>query len=533
VHGEAALKPPNLTKQETLRNCRELLRHLAHPRRLHDNPLANRIWTACGLEPHRSAEADLTRCLEASVRLMLSGLPLRQRIIIERCDLAGEVTVGVAADLGISLRHLYRERKAAIASMAPHFTEGMRRDGLTAHVAPDPLALQLSLAARLEQNGQWVAAAEMLEGLSAELDDVSRSCLVESRLTDLYGTVGRYSLADEHMRRALELCRRGIGPAWLSAEAAVSAGWLAIATGDFAAAQDVARRCCVELRSWAPASRDPRLGGALVKALNLASLIAIDRGDAHAAAELTSEALSVAQRLQVSDPGPLTTARLYAVEAEILAGNTSQVESDLWTCYQHAVESGETRNALSVAIFAAGYLRSTARPDQSIELLKPLSHAARKVGTGDVLGGFLIEFGKAAADVRATDLARRCLAELGDFAHVSPLISAHEHLLRAQTEFTDRRFDLSLAASEAAEGSFTRIGRARLVGSALQLQAESLAALGETGRAIRTMRVAIEKLQMTGQNYRRLMAAYLTMGSLTGDPAFNAKARRLRAELKS
>lgn len=521
------------SKPETLRNCRELLRHLAHPRRLRKNPLANRIWAASGLEPDRTAQAELTRSLEASVRLMLSGLPLRQRVIIERCDLAGEMNVGVAADLGISLRHLYRQRKAAIVQMVLHFTEGTSRDWPATFVTPDPLALQFSLAARLEQNGQWVVAAEMLEGLSAELDDVSLSCLVESRLTDLYATVGRYSLADEHMRRSLELCRRGVGPVWLSAEAAVSAGWLAIATGDFAAAHDVARRCCMELRSWAHASRDPRLAGALLKALNLASLIAIDRGDARTAAAFTSEALSVARQLQISDPWPLTTARVYAIEADILAGNTSRVESDLWACYQLAVESGETRSALFVAVFTAGYLRSTARPNQSIELLKPLSHAARKVGTGDVLGGFLIELGRAAADARATDLARKCLAELGDSTLVSPLISAHQQLLRGQTEFTDRRFDLSLAASEAAEGSFTRIGRARLVGSALQLQAESLAALGETGRAIRTMKLAIEKLQTTGPNYRRLIAAYLTMGSLTSDPTFSVKARRLRAKLTS
>jgi tetratricopeptide (TPR) repeat protein len=502
-----------------------------HPRRLSSNPLAKRIWTGCDLEPAHTNEANLSRCLKAAVRLTLSKVTLRQRVIIERCDLAGEVAAGVAADLGISLRHLYRERKAAIAAMARDLVQETKTDRPTVHVTPDPLALQLALAARLEQNGQWIAAAEMLENLSSELDDVSQTCLVESRLTDLYATVGRYSLADEHVRRASELCRRGVGPSWLSAEAAISAGWFAILRGDFAAAQDVARRCCVELRSWAPESRDPRVGGALVKALNLASLIAIDRGDAHTAAKRTSEALSVARGLQLSDLEPLTRARLYAVEADILAGNTSRVESDLWACYQHAVESGETRNAVGVAIFTAGYLRSTDRPDQSIKLLKPLLHIARKVGTGDTLGGFLIEYGRAAADARATALSRQCLDELGNLAHLSPLMSAHQQLLRGQIEFAEQRFDISLSASEAAESSFTRTGRERLVGSALQLQAESLAALGETGRAVRTMKVAIGKLEVTGKNYRRLIAAYSTMGSLTGNPTFSAKARSLRADL--
>jgi tetratricopeptide (TPR) repeat protein len=519
---------------EALRECRELLRHLAHPHRLRANPLAKRIWSACGLELNRNAEADLLKCLEASVRVALSCVSLRRRIIVERCDLAGEANAQVAADLHISLRHLYRERSAAIAQISSHFAEERTQGRVTAQIAPDTLALQLSLAVRLEQNGQWVAAAEMLESLSAELDDVSRRCLVEARLTDLYATVDRYSLAEEHMRRALELCHRDVGPAWLSAETAVSAGRLAIATGDFATAQELARRCCLELRSWTPSSRDPRVGDALLGALNLASLISIGRGDARTTAALTSEALALARRLQSPSPGALTDVRLYAVEAEILAGNTHRAEGGLWACYQFAIESGQTRDALSVAIFIAGYLRLTARSDQSIGLLQPLAHAARKVGTGDVLGGFLIELGSAAADVRDTSLARKCLAELNSFAHVSPWISAHAYLLEARTEFADRRFDRSLAASEAAESSFIRIGRERLVAPALQLQAESLAALDETARAARTMRLAIERFEMIGQHYpRRLVSAYLTMGSLTTDPAFNVKARRLRAELGS
>jgi tetratricopeptide (TPR) repeat protein len=518
---------------EALRDCRQLLRHLAHPRRLHENPLANSIWAASGLEPDRSSEVDLARCLEASVRLTLGRASLRQRVIVERCDLAGEANAQVAADLRISLRHLFRERKAAIVIMTTHFTEEGSRGLVTAQVGPDAVALQLSLAARLEQNGQWVVAAEMLERLSTELDDAPRRCLVESRLTDLYTDVGRYSLADKHMRRALNLCRRNVGPAWLSAEAAVSAARLALATGDVVTARNAARQSCLELRSWTPSSSDPRLGSALLDALNLASLIAIARGDAGATAALASEALGVARQLQSPKPGALIEARLYAVEADILAGDTTRAESDLWACYQLAIAGGQTRDALGIAVFLAGYLRWMERPHQSIELLKPLAQAARQVGTGDVLGGLFIELGKAASDVRATGLVRKCLAELDTFSHVSPWIRANADLLRAQTEFSNERFDLSLAASESAESSLIRIGRERLVGSALQLQAESLRALGDIERAVRTMRLAIERFQSTGQNYRRLIAAYLTMGSLTGDAKFNVKARRLRARLSA
>lgn len=519
---------------QTQRECRELLRHVAHPRRLRENLLAKRIWSGFGLELNQNGEANLTNCLAASVRTALDGVSLRQRVIIERCDLAGEANAHVAADLHISLRHLYRERRAAITQICSRLGEKGREGQVATRVMPDALTLQLSLAARLEQNGQWTAAAEMLESLSSELDDVSKRCMVESRLVDLYATADRYSLADEHMRRASQLCSRGVGPPWLGSEIAVSAGRLAIATGDFSTAQDVAWRSCLQLRSWSSSSHDPRVASALLNALNLASLIAISCGDARGTAALTSEALVVAGQLQSPESGALMDARMYAIEAQILAGNAKSAESELWACYRLAIDLGQTRDALSVAIFVAGYLRLTGRASHSVELLKPLVHAARRVGTGDVLGGFLIELGSAATDLQDTDLARTCLDELQSFTLVSPWISAHASLLRARTEFADRHFGLSLAASEAAESSFIRIGRERLVPTALQLQAESLAALGDTGRAVRTMRVAIERFEMTRQHYpRRLIAAYLTMGSLTGDSAFNVKARRLRAELKN
>ena len=116
-------------------------------------------------------------------------------MIIERCDLANEVNVQVADDLGISIRHLYRERKAALAVITSHVAvRGIEYLPIVQGV-PDALAVQLSLVRTLEQNGQWVIATEMLERLSSDVGDAERRCLVEALLTDLYIDAGRFSLA--------------------------------------------------------------------------------------------------------------------------------------------------------------------------------------------------------------------------------------------------------------------------------------------------------------------------------------------------
>jgi tetratricopeptide (TPR) repeat protein len=438
--------------------------------------------------------------------------------------LARELSLQIAADLHISVRHLYRERTAALDVIVSNVAEESSQRPI-AKAVPDPLQLQLSLASRLEQNGQWIAASEILEDLSSELHDIPRRCLVESRLADLYTEVGRYTLADRHVARAVELSGSA-GPSWLSAEAAISAARLAVATGDLTLGQDVVWRSCMELRSWSPSSRDPRVEEALLSAVNLSSKIAITRGDSDAAAVLTSEALAVAQQMQNPDLGALTEARTFAAMAQIIAGKPDRSEHALWSCYRLAIDGGQIRHALGVALVLAGYLRLIGRPNESIALLNSLIHAVRNVGFGDVLGGFLIELGSAAADVRDEDLARKCLAELGDSARMSPWIHANAELLKAKVEYKNRRFDVALKASEAAESAFVRMGRDRVVGPALQLQAEALAALGEKARAIRTMWLAIERLEVTGQHYRRLLGAYRTIGSLTGDARLKRKASK-------
>ena len=74
-----------------------------------------------------------------------------------------------------------------------------------------------------------------------------------------------------------------------------------------------------------------------------------------------------------------------------------------------------------------------------------------------------------------------------------------------------------------------RIGKERLLGTALRLQAEALAGLGQTERAIKTIGLAIESL--CGRTHpTKLGAAYRVLGRLSGNAKHSPTARRLLAQ---
>lgn len=519
----------------SLRCCRAMIRYLMYPRRLRQNLLARQIWAAAGVAADDTDEV-LSKCLVTAVRLSLEHASVRQRTIVERCDLAGETCPTVAKDLCISIRHVYRERAVAHriihSRLRDEVTEETIQPAPTLRLAADPVALYLSLANKLEQNGQNIAAIEVLDNLCGELTDVSRRCLAESRLADLYISMDRYSLAEAHIRRAFELCAgRPTEPPWLEAEVNVSAARLAAATGEYKMARDLARRSCIELRSWVPSSREPRITEVLVRALNLSSQIAMSSGRSADALTFTSEASTLLEQLQDPECGARTETHFFAGMAQLIAGTHHRAEVNLWACYELAIGGGQTRDAVAVAALLAGYWRLTDRSEEVIELLSPLMCVARYVGAGDVFGGLLIELGNSAADLQNSSLAQKCLEELNAFRYMSPWIQAHAAMLEARVCLARGHFSAALLASESAESAFVRIGADRLVGPALLIQAESLVKLGERARALRTVEVAITRLRATGEHYRRLIRAYLVMSSLSGDVTLKWRAREIQAQL--
>jgi hypothetical protein len=76
-------------------------------------------------------------------------------------------------------------------------------------------------------------------------------------------------------------------------------------------------------------------------------------------------------------------------------------------------------------------------------------------------------------------------------------LEAVTDLLSARALVGSSRPDLALARAEAVETTFTQMGRTRLAGVSLIVQAEALQRLGRMDAAYRTARVAFDILQST------------------------------------
>lgn len=513
--------------------CRAILRYLAHPKRLRENSLARSIWKCARLDPETSDRSDLTKCLIASFVPALAGLSPFQRVIVERRFSGGDVNAEIAADLHVSLRHVYRERALALRAIALYFESGdLASQTPTVRVAPDSLSVRLRLARTLEQNGQWVTAAEILERLCAEVADPEKRCTLESRLARLYTDIGRYGLADQHIRSA-QINAENAKSAVAKAEATLGEARLLFATGNLRDAQDAARRGHIDLRAQSVTGDNSDFGKTLLGAINLRTEILIGQWSSGDAVTLAAESRDVLQRFQINDIAPIIETRFWQAAAQFISGRPDgqhHAESELWGCYELAIEHSQMKEAIDIAVLLASVLRSTSRSQQAIALLSPLADVVGTVGVGDYVAGFYLELGFSALNAGPISLAAECHNNLRNLTFISPHSQAVTEIFAARVAFAGGRFDASLKHAESAETALAKVGRAAWIGPALRLQAESLARLGKTARAIRTMSLAVENFQMTNQ-IRPLIGAYLTMASLTGDPKFRAKANNLRARL--
>jgi hypothetical protein len=112
-------------------SVKRLLRNLYHPVALRRDPLANAIRIFRRQSPAarpfdetdvRNVQRFVLWCvtmLDAEQHTLRGALQRRrQRSIIEQYDVGGQLRDRVAADLGISLRQFYRERRVALQRLA-------------------------------------------------------------------------------------------------------------------------------------------------------------------------------------------------------------------------------------------------------------------------------------------------------------------------------------------------------------------------------------------------------------------------------
>jgi tetratricopeptide (TPR) repeat protein len=511
----------------SLHEYRRLLRFATLPFALRDSVVIGALVGVDQSALRAMSDVDLVSAFRAALNRALDTVTPRQRDIVRRRDLQGESCDHVARELGLSKRQVIREHNAALVTIAT-LPQGSQPLVSVSLVSDRNLYLeaQLAMSHFLEQTGSQPEAADMLQALSANAPDAASRLGIELQLSEMYTRAGRLSLAERHVEHARRLAMDAGDREIRTAEIDAAAARLSVASGDAKMGATLARRSSLSLSSWTDSNDDARATRALVSVLNLRTELAFGAGDLGKAIGINKRTLRVLNRLGSVDSDAAIEATMWkAMLIGILDGDAQLAKDQLAQCYARATRLGLLRDAVSFAGALAATHRRFGQPAEALHLLGPLRSTARRVCLGEELGGFFLELAGASLEMGLGDDATAYLSE-ARLSTALPWIQGCAALFESQLHLSRKRFTDALAAAETAETTFVRVGRERLVGPALRLQAEALVALGQVDRAKRVMDVAIDALNNAG-SLSAVRAACDSMFALTGDRRFKVRTNRV------
>ncbi len=130
----------------------------------------------------------------------------RQRAIVTRCDLRGEKHAAVAADLGVSLREFYRERRRALERLLANLEANLRDAQRPVRTLPTRFELELDRVANFRLVGAFGAAFELLERIASDATDPHDGVRAWCYGVEIATDIGDNERARRLFARALRLC---------------------------------------------------------------------------------------------------------------------------------------------------------------------------------------------------------------------------------------------------------------------------------------------------------------------------------------
>lgn len=504
-----------------LHEYRRLLRHATLPFALRDSAVISAFVGVDQITLRAMSDVDLVSAFRAVLNRALDAVTPRQRDIVRRRDLQGESCDHIARELGLSKRQVIREHNAALVTIAtlPRGAQPLANVSLV-NDRNLYIEAQLTMCRFLEQTGNQREAADILQALSASASDATTRLGMELQLSEMYTRAGRLSLAERHVECARRLVTHAGDREIRTAEIDAAAARLSVASGDAKMGATLARRSSLSLSSWTDSNDDARATRALVSVLNLRTELAFGAADLEKTMGTNRRTLQVLNRLGSLDSSAAIEASMWKAIIAIVSGDVQFGKDQLARCYARATSLGFLRDAVSLAGALAAAHRRFGEPSEALLLLGPLRSTARRVCLGEELGGFFLELAGASLEMGLGNDAAAYLSE-ARLSTALPWIQASVALFESQLHLSRRDFAGALSAAETAETGFVRVGRDRLVGAALRLQAEALVALGQVDRAKRVMEVAIDALNNAG-SANAAKAASDSMFALTGDRRFKS-----------
>jgi tetratricopeptide (TPR) repeat protein len=521
-----------------------LLRHLHDGAALRANPIAARYFSpAAGSSTSGDVEAEALLRVRAAISSAVEHVFLagpdeqanvhsrRQRTIIERCDLRREPHALVAADLGLSRREFYRERKRACGPLAEYLARVDLTD--SARSLPDEFDLALTFAESLCRLGRHDAAIASMEALGARASGTLERIRVNVALASAHCDTGRVEAANEAVTRAREIYDvQGCSEHTLMLEietASARALWMSGKTTEHVESKH--RWILAQLRDSSLLRTERTFE---LEALSLVRLgmLRRDVGDAHASLALLRRAEKVLRSLP--KPPPTVQAELLGnlgltlmVAPNGLTAATEAMYAYLRFSREHNLLS-DTADALSslatlhLQLGQVGKARAFARSGLDFARCVSSKHqltevcvvaALAEAEAGDAKGSLEL-----IAQARADSVVGSPSWVLAELAEAQVLLS---------TQAYQRAWRI---ASEAAE-LMSALGMVRYTGAALRIAAEAAEGANRRGVAVRTIREAIRILESRG-HAASLARAYACSARLTHSRTDAERARVLLDSLQ-
>ena len=510
---------------QRLAAIRDVLRHLDHPNRLSTNPLVSWKFRE---EPDIRAGVALVRGL---ITRSLDDLSARRRAIVVRCDLRGEPHETVAAALGISERHFYRERRAALEALACALENASRAVNLSISDRRDELVdVELCFADTAYQAGNTAKALQVLRLASDDAVDKNKKIKLECRMAELSCEAGTIAAAHEHVLRCREICaqlerseeRRAVSARIDAMDAVVL--WRSTPV---IASVNLARRATAALR----ARSARRASVEDVEALALATIVQAEHDFTSGAADDgRRKSLEALEALSLFDSSrAILRARLRAASATALMYDASRLESaqsELKAQQRDAVASGLALEATLIGWRLSNFHRFSQSHDRAVAVLRGLLPVARQLLPREERAGMCLDLASAQLVCGDAVSARRMIVEAKQdavphgFCHaLAPLIEAEACLLEGAYHRTLQLCDEGITA-------MSRLKRSQSIVNGLRLQAEANYALGDVLAAKHGIGAALETIN--GSSHPIVIAkTHRTAARITG----RERHRRLAEEI--
>jgi tetratricopeptide (TPR) repeat protein len=452
----------------------------------------------------------------------------RQRAIVARCDLRREKHAAVARDLGICLRHFYRERRVALERLLAALYERLRTATPITSGPPSRFELDLDHVAMLRLGGQFDAAFRAIAAVARAAPSAAESvrawCYAVEIATDVDDGTRAQAFFAEAVQAARDVASddEEIHAAALDVEmASAFAAWQ---RHDFTVAAASIENAVSGIRALPP-SPQPTRARASIEILFRGAELACLYGNGREALSRLGAARGVLETMAHKPPD--VTARLFlelgVVHGLIPGGANRAVE--------YALEAFETFRACSsssgVAAAAGSLCTLYAVAGDSERALAfgalALDIARAHGGVAEIADRSLIL--SQAATLGGDPQRGLVLARSAQGHARGGLYETRAAIAMAEAYVQLRRYGDATALAQLVAQRVAPTWD-RYLGVALRIEAEAAYGLGDARRAAQCIEASVAHLERFGHP-ALLRRAYESSSRLTGRPEHGRLAREL------